>query len=34
MENKAGMMTFKYGGLSHKKGHYKIVLDIEEVKNV
>lgn len=28
------LTTFRYGGLSHKKGHYKIVLDIEEVENV
>lgn len=26
------LMTFKYGGLSNKKGHYKIVLEIEEVE--
>ena len=26
-------MSFAYGGLSNKKGHYKLVLDVEEVKD-
>ncbi|MBF7094270.1 hypothetical protein IYQ92_03185 [Streptococcus sp. HF-1907] len=27
------MMSFVYGGLSNEKGHYRLVFDIEEVKN-
>lgn len=26
-------MTFRYGGLSGEKGHYRLVFDIEEVKD-
>ncbi|MGM9885390.1 hypothetical protein [Streptococcus hyointestinalis] len=26
-------MSFAYGGLSNKKGHYKLVLEVEEVRD-
>ena len=26
-------MSFAYGGLSNEKGHYKLVLEVEEVRD-